>query len=282
MNTKAIQSQMKAIKGIGKITKTMEMVSVAKMRRTSKRAEEGRPYEVAVRELVASIPSNIVAQHSLVEDRVNATGQVIVFVAADKGLCGGYNSQLIRTLSELVRKNPDSKIVTVGKTADKLVRRTGASIIASFGMLPELLDTGEVAAIAHYVVNLYRSDTSIRSITVLSQWLETKISSKPVQTPLLPISSIRRSSDVQLSTEYRIEPNAPELLSTLLPGYVESELFQIILEARAAEHTTRMIAMKSASDNATEYYKELNVSFNRLRQASITQEIAEIIGGASV
>ncbi len=270
---------MKAIKGIGKITKTMEMVSVAKMRRTTARALQGRPYESAVHELVSHLPIAATENHPLIGPRPVGK-QVIVFVAADKGLCGGYNSQLLRQLVLMIRESPNAEVITVGKTADKLVRRSGAIIKASFGILPEALDAGEVAAIAHYIVKQYLADTDMSSVVVLSQKLASSTSSQPQATQILPIS-VHHTPNMETQTEYRIEPEPSVLLDTLLPGYIESELLQIIIEARAAEHTTRMIAMKNASDNANEFYKELNISYNRVRQAGITQEIAEIVGGAS-
>lgn len=273
---------MKAIKGIGKITKTMEMVSVAKMKRANARAALGRVYEELVHDILSHIPSNVLDLHPLLLDRPEENDKhLVVLIAADKGLAGGYNTQLARELNRYIAKYPNTSVVTIGKTADKVARKVGVTIMASFGILPEALNPEEIFPIVRFIIRTFNEDAQIADCKVLSQRLIGAISTEPQMVQLLPLSRLIRETDIDTSHEFVIEPDPRSLLDVVLPGFVESLLLQYVLEARAAEHTVRMVAMKSASDSAASYYKELLLSFNRGRQAAITQEIAEIVSGAN-
>jgi F-type H+-transporting ATPase subunit gamma len=283
MNTKSIQSKMKSVKGIGKITKTMEMVSVAKMRKASVRAQAGREFEVRATALLEALPGSMY-QHQYYTDRVGAQSVLIVIIGSDKGLCGGYNAQLVRSIAEYAQSKKseglDVECFTIGKTADAVARRAHVPIVASFGILPELFDPSEVHAITQMITSRYLEHSTIKKVVVFSQAILRGVTLGVRQNILLPLSYKRAKRNAEID-KIKMEPHPTRLLEVVVPGLVEALLIHAILEARAAEHTARMVAMKSATDNAVAYYKQLVRSYNKSRQASITQEIAEIVSGAA-
>lgn len=273
---------MKAISGIKKITKTMEMVSVAKMKRASDRAGGGRAYDSLAQEFLTHIPNKFIESHRLIAPRTASDKHyLVVLIGSDKGLCGGYNVQLTRTLHEFCKDKTNIHIVTLGKMGDKIARKLGLQIDASFGVLPELLNPGEVHHVISHIISRYKQDEKIVECVIVSQKLISGITLSSDTTQLLPLPYKKHEHDDPVDMNFIIEPSPQVLLDTVLPGLVESFLIQKVLEARAAEHTARMVAMKNATDNATSYYDQLKLTFNRVRQAAITQEIAEIVGGSS-
>jgi len=283
MNSKSIQSKMKSIKGVGKITKTMELVSVAKMRKSVIRVNAGRAYEVSARKLLEELPGGMY-KHPYYVSRQQGAIVLVVIIGSDKGLCGAYNAQLLRALveykSEIVARGLVLEAYTIGKTSDNIARKAGVSVIASFGILPETFDAGEVGSITHMLTSRYLNDTTVKKIIILSQKVERGVSLTVSSSVILPLSFYRPKRD-PLIDKIVVEPSPLLFLQTVVPGLIEALLVQAILEARAAEHTARMVAMKNATDNATSYYKELQRTYNKARQAAITQEISEIVGGAA-
>jgi F-type H+-transporting ATPase subunit gamma len=283
MSTKSIQSKMKSVKSIGKITKTMEMVSVAKMRRASARAHQGKPYQIRAKALLDMLPGSMYS-HPYYDVRSGAKTHIVVLIGSDKGMCGGYNVQLTRALLDLVSvteaRDEVIEVYAIGRYAEKIVRRCGGNITASFGSLSETFDANEASFITGMIAKRYREDENVASVIILSQALERGSMLSVELTELLPLARHNFARDPEVD-KIKMEPHPRRLIEVIVPGLVESLIIQSLLEARAAEHTSRMIAMKNATDNATSYYQELTRSYNKARQAAITQEIAEIVGGAA-
>lgn len=282
MNTKVIQSKMKSIKGIGKITKTMEMVSVAKMKKSTTRAHLGRTFETRARSLLENLPGSMY-QHPYYTAR---TGDrvLLVLIGSDRGLCGGYNAQLVRHTSSISAREKIAgntvEICAVGKSSNAIARRLHIPVVASFGILPELFDAGDVYVIAQFITRNYLDNDKVARVIVVSQSVDIGITTSAKSKQLLPLSYTRAKRDPEID-KIKIEPGPTRFLEVVVPGLVEALLVHAILEARAAEHTARMVAMKSATESAAGLYKELTRNYNKARQAAITQEIAEVVGGAT-
>lgn len=280
MQTKQIQSQMKSIRNIGKITKTMEMVSVAKMRRTQLRAVAGRAYTDEAHALLGAISDDARTQHPLIHLRVGAPTCVVILIGSDKGLAGGFNVQLQRELIQIQNENGPIHVYTIGKHADRIARRANAHIVASFGLTTEALELRSIATLVDMVTAEYINDASIESIRVLSQKLTGPASTAVMFRTIIPFAQLRTNAS-EHTGEYTFEPDTQTVITRLLSGVIQSTIIQYVLESQAAEHTARMVAMKNASDNAGALYSGLVLSYNKARQAAITQEISEIVGGAN-
>ena len=273
---------MKSINSIRKITKTMEMVSVTKMKRANFRAHTGRAYIQSIGEILQSIGRERVFQHPLIQMRPNGK-RLILVIASDKGLCGGYNTLIYRSLLALSTQGSGSECVTLGKYADKQARRARLPIIASFPGLPELYDDSSVLPMVKYITDLFLHSNEYKTIEILSEVISQGISYAPVQQIVLPLhTTLQDITDTNNQTEeYIFEPSVQSVLDSILPDLVLYKIMHAVALAKSAEHTARMVAMKSATDNANNYYNALTLSYNRVRQAGITQEIAEIVSGAN-
>ncbi len=280
MQTKRIQEQMKTVRNIGKITKTMEMVSVAKMRRAQVRAIAGHAYTDEAQILLHSISADTRAEHPLIQSRPGAKTRIVVLIGSDKGLAGGFNVQLQRELINLQNENGPTRVYTIGKHADRIAKKSGARIVASYGLTTEALELQSIATLADMIIAEYTNDQSIGSVGVLSQRLSGNVSTEVKYRTIVPFAELR-TDPVEHEGEYTFEPDTQTVITRLLAGVIQSTIIQYILESQAAEHTARMVAMKNATDNANELFTNLQLTYNKARQASITQEISEIVGGAN-
>lgn len=283
MQTRAIQSKMKSINGIRKITKTMEMVSVSKMKRAQIYAFGGRKYAEMAYNIIAQISNIALLEHVLVHRRTDAPNRILIILGSDKGLCGSFNTVLYRFVTEYVQKQTGLvSAICIGKYADKIARRSGVGITHSYGVLP-IENLGDIVyGIVKSISDMYTADKSIGGIDIVYQHIKSSLGTEPVCIPLLPYSRSEPVDTDILQSEFTWEPNQAHILDNVIPGIIQSLMLHALYESRAAEHMTRMIAMKSATDNANQFYDYLKLSFNRARQAGITQEIAEIVGGSNV
>ena len=280
-NQRQIKRRIGTAKNISQITKAMEMVSASKMRRAQDQAMAARPYTRALQESLQKVSENINPElHPLLQTHQEGK-EVLLLVSTDKGLVGGLNNQLFKTTLHWLDEHADSLIVPIGRKAVLFCQLAGAQIHAQFTDLPEKIGTEDIAPITTLLTNGFLEKEFNRVSIVYMDFINT-LSQKVREIQLLPLQQSYYTENApaavqpQLKSEYVFEPSAGAILNDLLPYYVENTIYQAFLEARASEHSSRMVAMKNASENAGELVKELKLEFNKTRQASITNELLDI------
>jgi len=281
---KEIRSQIKSIKATQKITKAMEMVAASKMRKTQDRQAASRPYATKIRQVIGHLRvANPDYKHPfLVERPVKRVGFIVV--STDRGLCGGLNINLFRaTLAEVRRlkeQGVEAEFCLIGTKAMSFFKRFGGNVVATVNHLPEQPPYME-KLIGPITVMLdgYREGRIDRLVVVSNHFVNT-MTQQPTPAQLVPVQTLDRD-ELQERWDYIYEPSASELLDGVLTRYIESQVYQAIVENQACEQAARMVAMKNASENAGEIISSLQLVYNKARQAAITKELAEIVGGAA-
>ena len=289
---------MKSIGNIKKITKTMEMVSVAKMKKSTEMNTRGKAYSKYMIELMShiakqpSIEHPLFASKSKVSRSSTSTQELVVVISSNKGLAGSYNTNISKALSEYKKKSVGKvDTVTIGKQSEKSARRHGLNIIASFVGFSEKTSSDEFLVIRDMITQKFTAGDYHKVSVLYTEW-KSAMSYKPFMMQLIPIvpnlySNFLLDTDVGSSTsgislrEYTFEPGMQSILDQLVPQAVALALYHAFVESSASEHSARMFAMKNANDNAGEILSDLTLFYNQARQAAITQEISEIVGGAS-
>jgi F-type H+-transporting ATPase subunit gamma len=274
---KALRKRIGTVRSTQQITKAMKMVAAAKLRRAQEAAERARPYAAKLAEVFAAVVADVEpGAHPLLARREERSIELVV-VTSDRGLCGGYNSNVLRQAEAFLRERRDRRVVitAVGKRGVEFLRRRRATLI---GEHTEVM--AQVAATARAVAEgltgrFAAGETD--AVYLLYSRFRSAISQVPTLTPLLPVTAPASSA---APVEYIFEPPRPELLALLLPRYIETLLMQALLESIASEHGARMTAMDSATRNASDMIDRLTLSMNRARQATITTELMEIVSGA--
>jgi F-type H+-transporting ATPase subunit gamma len=265
----------------------MEMVSAAKIKKAQERIEAARPYALKMMDVLFNVAQHVpAATHSLLEVRDPFKHVTIVVFTSNRGLCGGFNANIIRMgiaiFEREITQKRDVSFVTIGKKGLVVLRFREYPISKSYLEVSDQPGIGEAREIAHYLMDLYASRKTDQ-IYLLYNHFKSLLEQKPIAQILLPITEreLGKTPLKRPGTEYLFEPAAEEVLKRLLPTYVETVVFRALLESAASEHAARRSAMKRATDNAGEMLQDLRRSFNKARQAQITQEIAEIVGGAA-
>lgn len=296
IQTKAIKQKMTSIGNIKKITKTMEMVSVSKMKRAVSLSVASREYARYALELLVTLSKERnILDPLLIPGKGDKT--LIVIVASNKGLCGGYNINISKAVSKYKKEHTEDgelEAITIGKQSEKIAKRNKIPIVASFNNFGENIDLAQVKDLRKLVIKEFRENQKYKNVLVVYTEFVKQLDYRPTIKEILPISpkttrNIIESIESGRETErfdkkamalYLFEPSEQRVLAKVLPNLLSATFFQILLEAGASEHSSRMVAMKNATDNAGELLDDLKLTYNRARQASITQEVAEIIGGA--
>lgn len=282
---KDIRRRIKGVKGTGKITRAMEMISAVKMRRAIERAVTMRPYAVAALRILARV-SHVLAQedHPLTERRT-VKRELVVVVTSNRGLCGAFNAQIGRKVRAMYRERGERKVsfVTIGKKGDALVRRLGADIVASFPDIINLPSTEAVRPIVAILLEEFEAKR-IDRVTLVSTDFVSVMSQRVITRELLPFSEAEAQKSLEekvesVTGEFLIEPAPETVLSVMVRRLLEAELFHAVLESNASQEASRMLAMRSATDAAKEMTADLTLAYNQLRQGKITQEIAELSAG---
>ena len=271
-----IRRRIKSVKNIQQITKAMKMVAAARLRRAQERASASRPYTEKIQEVLASVAANVRdASHPLLTAReVNTVGYLII--GADKGLAGAYTSNLMKEAVPQVKGKDNVAIMAVGRKARDYFRRRQYNVIAEYTGFSEKPTYQHARMLAQEVANRFAGG-EIDEIHLIYTKFFSPINQKPTTIKLLPIES---SEDQSAESEYIFEPSAIDVLSQLLPKYLETVIYGALLQSAASELGARMTAMGSATDNAQELISKLVLNYNKVRQATITREISEIVGGA--
>ncbi|MGA7395796.1 MAG: ATP synthase F1 subunit gamma [Terrimicrobiaceae bacterium] len=275
-----IRRRIKSVKNTAQITKAMQMVAASKMRKAQQAALNGRSYAILLNRVLVSLRNRLEERvHPLLEKR-EVKNELVVVLSTDKGLCGGLNTNLLR---EVINFDvTTTKFVSVGRKGTQFLARTKRNMIADFPLKeqPTFLET---KAISKFLIERFLGG-DVDKVTVLYPRFVNTLTQKPTTLTLLPITSLEEAG-IQVPDEPPIpeaegdiifEPGPEKILDNLLPYYVHFALFQMLLATRASEHSARMVAMKSATDNAKEIVKDLTLEYNKARQASITKELLEI------
>ncbi len=299
--TKAIKQKIKSVGSIKKITKTMEMVSVSKMRRAVDHALASRAYSHYALELLVNLSKDKnVANPLMTAGKENK--ELIIFVASNKGLCGGYHTNLFKALNLYVKKhegtNKEIKVITIGKYAEKISKKLNLSAFAGFNTFSEFSTIDQTRELSQLAIKEY-IEGGYSSMKILYTEFLKSTTYKPVLREIFPINIntiqniLEEGTPEALSgeesqgkvgefnfTDYKFEPDIDSILENILPGLVDVVIYQTLAEAFASEHSARMFAMKNAGDSATTILDALTLSYNHARQDGITRELSEIVAGA--
>jgi F-type H+-transporting ATPase subunit gamma len=276
--TQDLKRRIKSIRNTMQLTKAMKMIAAAKLRRAQERMMSARPYADRTRRVLQALASKADAEsHPLLAPRGDQRIETVV-VTADRGLCGGFNAGVIRAATQLFDENPccDISINAIGKKGRIALRKH--DIVAEWADVFRHVEYSKAQEIAAGLMGRYM-DGKVDRIFLIYNEFKSAIQSKPVVQQLLPIEPADFQSGETVE-DYIYEPSAEELFLAMLPDYVENQIFQAMLESAAAEHASRMTAMDSATKNAGELIESLTLTMNRVRQASITTEIIEVVSGA--
>lgn len=278
-----IATRINSTKKTRQITKAMEMVSAAKLNRAQLRAKQFLPYTTKIRDVVASIAaSSSNATHPMLEERpVKKTGYIII--TSDRGLAGGYNSSLMRgalsKISERHKSTDEYGIIVMGRIGRDLLKRRKLPIIQEITGLSDQPEFSDIKNLARSSVEMF-TDGVYDELYIWYNHFVSPITQEVTEHKVLPLNDLsEKSGGTQASYEY--EPSEEVILEKLLPQYAESIIYGALLDAKASEFGARMTAMSSATDNASAMIDDLSLVYNRARQAAITQEITEIVSGAS-
>lgn len=279
-NVRQIKQRIKTAQNIAKITKAMEMVSASKMKRAQDIALAARPYAQTLYESLQLLQQNVITYvHPLLEKHEHGK-DVLILVSTDRGLCGSLNPNLFKTTMQWYNKHPEPELVVVGKKAVNFARVYGLQVQAEFTDLGDTIELEDILPIASLVTKGFTEHT-YKSVSIVFMDFVNTLTQKVTVTQILPLEDVHQLNegalvDTQPSAEYTFEPNPAEILNELLPYYLETSIFHAFLEAKASEHSARMVAMKNASENAKDLVHELNLAYNKSRQEGITTELLDI------
>lgn len=290
-NTRDIRRRIKSIKNTAQITKAMQMVASAKMRKAQGAALAGRPYAEMINKVLVAVREHAdVTLHPLLETR-EIKRELVIVLSTDKGLCGALNTNLLREANAFDPAKTD--FVSSGRKAQQHLARLRRNLVADFP-LPDAPALRHTKIISKYCIDQFLSG-KVDKVSVLYTRFINTLNQQPVVRTLLPISPFdlpdapkktgaaaggetvqEQTGNVFHQSDYLYEPSPAEVLGSILPHYVHFEIYQMVIDARASEHSARMVAMKNATDNAQQLIKDLTLEYNKVRQASITTELLEI------
>lgn len=276
-----IQQRINSTKNMGKITKAMQMVSAAKMSRAELNARSFVPYMEKIQEVTTSVAlgSKGIAHPMLTSRPVKKTGYIVI--TSDRGLAGAYNSNVLRAVSQAIKErhksNDEFVIIALGRVARDYFVKRGMNVILDIIGLHDQPSFTDINNFTSKTVDMFSDETFDELYIYYSHYVNA-ITYEVTEKKLLPLSDMASTGKM---ASYEFEPSAEEILEVLLPQYAESLIYGALLESKASEHAARMTAMKSATDNANDLISSMSLMYNRARQAAITQEITEIVGGAA-
>lgn len=280
-NARDIKRRIKSVTNTAQITKAMEMVAAAKLRRVQEAVQQSKPYLAKMQEMLAGVSASArYVKHPLLSTRpVRRTGYLVV--TADRGLAGSYNAQIIRTALQEFRSKDKSTytIFAVGRRGRDFFRRHGYPVAAEATGLPDAPTYQSVSHLTEQVISAYAAEEFDELYLIYNEFINA-VTQRPLVKKVLPLSDLGSSDGPARRVNYLFEPDAETVLKALLPRYAETLVFQAILDAKASEHGARMTAMGNATDAAKDMISQLTLSLNRARQAAITTQIVEVVSGA--
>ncbi|WP_303289881.1 F0F1 ATP synthase subunit gamma [Marinobacter sp. SS5-14b] len=280
---KEIRNQIGSIKSTQKITSAMEMVAASKMRKAQERMRATRPYAEKMRQVIGHIAkSNKDYRHPFMQEReVKRVGYIVV--SSDRGLCGGLNTNafklLVREMREWKQKGIETDICAIGQKGASFFRSYGGNVVAALTHMGDSPSAEKLIGSVKVMLDSFEAGKIDRLFLISNEFVNTMTQS-PKSEQLLPLPE-GSDEDIGRQWDYIYEPDSRPILDGLMPRYIESQVYQGVVENLACEQAARMIAMKSATDNAGSIIDELQLAYNKARQAAITQEISEIVSGAA-
>lgn len=281
-----IKTQIKSIQSTKQITKAMEMVAASKLKKAQNNAEASRPYADKIKEVIMSIAgSSLDFKHPMLETReVKKTGYVVI--TSDRGLAGGFNANVLRKAMDTIRGRHQSSeeytILVLGRKGRDFFAKKEIPIMDSVVNLPDRPYFADIKELATTAVQNFADERYDELYLIYNEFVNA-LTQEPVEKKLLPLNELSEDTENNSTStaNYIYEPSAEEVLNDLLPRYAETLIYSALMESKASEFGARMTAMGNATNNATDMISSLTLSYNRARQASITQEITEIVAGAS-
>jgi F-type H+-transporting ATPase subunit gamma len=281
--SKEIRTKIASIKSTQKITNAMEKVAVSKMRRAQMRMSAGRPYAERIRQVIGHLANaNPEYRHPfMIERETKRVGYIVI--STDRGLCGGLNTNLFKALVKHMASNREQGVeidlCVIGSKGSAFFRSYGGNVVAAISHIGEEPSINDLIGSVKVMLDGYMDGRIDRLFVVSNKFVNTMVQ-QPTVDQLVPLVA---DADAELKHhwDYLYEPDAKQLLDGLLVRYVESQVYQAVIENNACEQASRMMAMKNATDNAGDLISELQLIYNKARQAAITQEISEIVGGAA-
>jgi F-type H+-transporting ATPase subunit gamma len=283
-NEKEIRTQIASIKNTQKITKAMEMVAASKMRKAKERMNATRPYAAKMRNVIGHLANaNTEYNHPFLLDRQEVKRVGYIIISSDRGLCGGLNVNLfkaaVKDMQQWQDKNVEIDFCLIGAKATQFFKKFSANIISQVSQLGDEVHLDELIGTVKAMLDAYTDGKIDRLFLVENEFINS-MTQEPKVSPLLPLAA-EDNDEMKHHWDYIYEPDAKTVLDGLLTRYAESIVYQGVVENVACEMSARMVAMKSASDNAGDLISDLELAYNKARQAAITQEISEIVGGAA-
>jgi len=278
---KELKIRITGIKGTQKITRAMKMVASAKMRRAQDRIISMRPYAKRLDELLTHLADSAGEEVNNILEQRDIKHRLVVVISADRGLAGSFNSNLIRFSLNYINSLPkDTRVIVIGKKANDALKKKNLNIIKSYVNVFNNLSFELSNEIINYIIDGYKK-RSYDSVEIIFNEFRSVVKQVAVKDQLLPLSKPEKDkSKKKTSVDYIYEPGAAEILKELIPKQYRVKFWKALLESNAAEQAARMTAMETATRNASDLLKLLELSYNQARQAAITKEILEIVGGA--
>ena len=284
--SKEIRTKIKSVQNTRKITKAMEMVSASKMRKAQDRMRHARPYADKIRNIAAHLAqANPEYRHPFLVRRDEVKGVGVILVTTDKGLCGGLNTNILRAVTLKLRELQNAKVAirttAIGNKGFGFLGRIGASVVSHVVHLGDTPHLEKLIGPVKIQLDAYAAGEIDAVYIAYTRFINT-MKQEPVIEQLLPLSPDKLAEESrEFSWDYLYEPDAQAVLDELLVRYVEALVYQSVAENMASEQSARMVAMKAASDNAKKVIDDLQLTYNKARQAGITKELSEIVGGAA-
>ncbi|MGH1472067.1 MAG: F0F1 ATP synthase subunit gamma [Cellvibrionaceae bacterium] len=282
--TKEVRTKIASVKSTQKITSAMEMVAASKMRKSQERMKLGKPYANRIRSVVGHIANaHSEYQHTYLNERETVSRVGFIVISSDRGLCGGLNINLFKSTMNAMKewhdKGVEADICAIGNKAVDFFKSYGGNVVAALKDVGDEPSASDLIGSVKVMLDSF-SKGKIDKVYLVSNEFVNTMTQQPNVDQLLPLLA-DEDEKMQHSWDYIYEPDAEELLEGLLTRYIESQVYQGVVENKACEQAAKMVAMKSATDNAGDIINELELIYNKARQAAITQEISEIVGGAA-
>ncbi|MEE9284384.1 MAG: ATP synthase F1 subunit gamma [Dehalococcoidia bacterium] len=279
-NIRTIRRRIRSVENTAKITRAMEMIAASKMRRAQQRVLAGRPYAEKMRQVLTNLAvqaQGLESSHPLLEKREVTTIQLL-HITPDRGLAGGLNTNLNRRATQFIlEERVKVNVITIGKKGRDFMVRHGQDVRAVFTDLADHVTVGDILPISRIVMDDYRSGAVDQVYVMYAHYVSTMVQ-QPTLRQLLPVQA---PEEAGRGIDYIYEPSPLAVLTTILPRFVDMQVYQAMLEANASEQSARMVAMRNATDNAGEMVEDLTLELNKARQAMITGELLDITGGVA-
>lgn len=284
---KEVRGRIKSVQSTQQITKAMKMVSAAKLRRAQDAITQMRPYAHKLQEMLGNIVSNSEGEVSLALAAERPVERALVIVVtSDRGLCGGYNSNLIKLTKQVIKDKyaaqhakGNVQVLPIGKKAFEHFSKNNYKVIPNFWEIFTGLSFEKVQAAAKYAMDAF-ANKEIDAVELVFSEFKNAATQQFIAEPFLPVQKVVNTESTK-KADFIYEPNKEVLIAELMPKILNTQLYKAVLDGNASEHGARMTAMDKASDNANELLKSLKISYNRARQAAITTELTEIVSGAA-